>query len=40
MIDVRELLALIEGVSAPLALAQNDTVGDDDTEAVTEMLDE
>lgn len=40
MIDVRELLALIERESTPLALAQIETVGDDVMEAVSEMLDE
>jgi hypothetical protein len=38
--DERELLALIEGESTPLALVQNDTVGDVVIEAVSEMLDE
>jgi hypothetical protein len=40
VIDVEKLLALIENESTPLALVQIDTVGDDDMEAVSEMLDE
>ncbi len=40
MLDVRELLALIEGESTPLALVQIDMVGEDVIKAVSEVLDE
>ena len=40
MIDERELLALTDGVLTPLALAQNDEIGDDVIEAVGKVVDE
>ena len=40
MIDERELLALTDGVLTPLALAQNDEIGDNVIEAVGKVVDE
>jgi len=40
VLDERELLALIDGETTPLAHVQIDTVGDVVIEAVSEMLDE